>query len=246
MMLKGQIVKQSDEKLYIIAQNPKSDIVHAQQITECEIYLHDGRQLSPQQRNKIFALVSDISDYAVGVQLEAKKRKQWRLDMLKSLQLDYLIDVCDKEAVRQKLMHNYCQLVGIDYFSLSSRSPDSADMSTARDFIDWLAELCVTNGVPCTDTLLNRCEDISRYLYACVLNRTCAICGKRAEIHEWDRVGAGRDRKKIHHLGQRVQPLCRAHHREVDTIGQQSFDKKYHMSWVRLDERACKVLGWKQ
>ena len=118
-------------------------------------------------------------------------------------------------------------------------------MSTARDFIDWLVELCVIHGIPCNDTLLNRCEDVQRYLYACVANRTCAICGKRADIHEYDRVGMGRNRRKMYHEGQRVQPLCRLHHNEVDQIGQQSFDDKYHMTWICLDAHLCKVLKWK-
>ena len=151
-----------------------------QEITECEVYLHDGRQLSPKQRTKIFALVGDISDFAMGIRLDSKRRKQWKQDMLCSLQLDYLIDICDREAVREKLTQNYCQLVNVDFFSLAERTANTVDMTVARDFIDWLVELCVVNGVPCSQSLLDRCEDIQRYLYACVVNRVCAVCGKRA------------------------------------------------------------------
>ena len=54
-----------------------------------------------------------------------------------------------------------------------------------------------------------------------------------------------KDRRQIHHLGQLVQPLCRQHHQEVDQVGQASFDKKYHLCGIRLDEFLCKKLKWR-
>ena len=130
---------------------------------------------------------------------------------------------------------------GTRYFSLSD-----ADMTTARNFITYLIEFCVVNAVPCKVSLLQQCEDIERYVYACVAHRRCAICGQKAEIHEVERVGMGRDRRKIHHLGQLVEPLCRQHHAEVDQLGQKSFDEKYHLQGIRLDATLCKILKWKR
>lgn len=203
----------------------------------------DPDKITPQQRNKIFALVSDIADYASGVRRGDKRRQR---EVLCALQLSYLIDTSDHEAVRERLTYHYCQLCGVDLFSLSERSPDAVSKSIAGDFIDWLVELCITCGVPCTDTLLNRCEDVTRYLYACVMHRTCAVCGKPADIHEWDRVGIGRDRDTIHHAGQRVQPLCRVCHGEAHDMGQQTFDELHHITWIRLTEEMCEKLGWKK
>lgn len=208
-----------------------------QQIKSATLILSDGRRISPRQRNKIFALVGDIARFANGID---KGKKTEQRETLRQMQLLYLLDGSSEE-VRSQLTYHYCQLLGVDLFSLSD-----VDMSTASDFIDWLVELCVQYGIPCTDTLLNRCEDQRRYLYACVANRSCAVCGKRADIHEVDRVGAGRNRREIHHLNQRVQPLCRMHHREVDGIGQESFDEKYHLGWIRLDSKLCKMLGWRE
>lgn len=144
------------------------------------------------------------------------------------------------EEIKELLKYDFIAATGAKYFSLSN-----VDMTTAREYLSHIIEFCVVNGIPCEESLLERSPDIERYLYACVLHRRCAICGKKADIHEYDRVGAGRNRNDIHHLGQRVQPLCRIHHRELDDIGQKSFDKKYHLTWVRLDETACRVLGWK-
>ena len=119
-------------------------------------------------------------------------------------------------------------------------------MTTARNFITHLIDFCVTNAIPCKVSLLEQCEDIEKYLYACVANRRCAVCGKKADIHEVERVGMGRDRRKMHHLGQLVEPLCRQHHQEVDQMGQKSFDEKYHLQGIRLDEQLCKILKWRK
>lgn len=145
------------------------------------------------------------------------------------------------EEIKEIMKYDYIASNGCNYFSLSN-----TDMSTAREFLSHIIEFCVIHGIPCGESLLERSPDIGRYLYACVLNRRYAVCGKKADIHEYDRVGAGRNRRHIHHLGQRVQSLCRLHHREVDNIGQHTFDEKYHLTWVVLDEYACKVIGWRK
>lgn len=203
---------------------------------ECTVWLEDGRTISPAQRRKIFAMVHDIGDYVSRV----KDRREYT-EMLRQLQLLYIIDATDSEAIRRQLTYRFCELCDIDMFSLSD-----VDMTTAREFIDYMVGLCVEYDIPCNDTLLNRCEDVEKYLYLCVAKRKCAICGKKADIHEVEKVGMGNNRYKIHHLGQRVQPLCRLHHREEEAIGQKAFDDKYHMSDIRLDSYLCKVIGWRE
>lgn len=235
MLLRGYLSGYDGKELTIITPFAGAQLLERQGITECEVRLLDGRQISPAQRRKIFAMVRDIADWVTW----AKDKRQYR-EVLRQLQLLYLIDSTDTEAVRHQLEYHYCELLDINLFSLSS-----CDMSTARDFISWLIDLAVEHNIPCRDSLLNRCEDIQRYLYACVANRRCAICGQKADIHEVERVGMGRDRREIHHLGQLVQPLCRQHHCEVDQVGQQSFDKKYHLESIRLDEYLCKKLKWR-
>lgn len=198
-------------------------------------------QITSEQRRKIFALIHDITAFISG---EAS-RNEIR-STLCALKLQYLADTADDENVRFVLTDNYCRLQGIDLFSLSPNNDNCASRELASDFIDWLINLCVENAIPCMDTLLNRCEDVERYVYACVANRRCAICGKKADIHEVETVGSGRNRRKIGHVGQLVEPLCREHHNEVGTLGQKSFDEKYHMQGIRLDEHLCGVLKWRK
>lgn len=218
-----------------------ADVLEQKRITTCDVLLNDGRSISPAQRRKIFALINDIASYTSGFD----PRRTAYDETLRAMQLSYLIDITDCEQVRRALTFHYCSLKDIDLFSLSVRGNETIDMTTASDFIDWLIELCVKFGVPCIDTLLNRCEDIQRYLYACVAYRACCICGRKADIHEVDAAGMGRKRRKLSHRGQRVQPLCRVHHNEVGQIGQQSFDKKYHLEAVKLDEYLCKKINWR-
>lgn len=242
IILQGKIKEVDSSGIMAFAEFTDIQKLIDQRISDCEIILSDGRQISPQQRNKIFALIRDITRHVSGWDT----KKTAFNEMLTAMQLNYIIDLADKEEIRYQLTYNYCQLAGIDVFSLRNRSEDTIDMTTARDFIDWLVELCVEHGIPCSDTLLNRCEDQQRYLYACVMNRVCCICGKPADIHEYDIVGMGRNREEIHHLGQRVQPLCRIHHQEVGNIGQKAFDARYHVSWVKLDEKACEKIHWRK
>lgn len=240
VILPGKITAVDGRGITVFAEYTDIQKLVDQRINRCEILITDGRQISPIQRNKIFALIKDITNYVSGF---GSKRMAFN-EVLTQMQLNYIIDLADTKEIRYQLTYNYCQLCGIDFFSLRNRSEDTIDVTTARDFIDWLVELCIAFNIPCTDTLINRCEDQKRYLYACVISRICCICGKPADIHEYDTVGMGSDRETLHHIGQRVQPVCRKHHNEVGHMGQKSFDEKYHLSWVKLDEKACEKLNW--
>lgn len=243
--MKGYITSYDEEADALIITVPNiSNIGNIQDIAsdEAEVTLIGiGKPLiTPEQRRKVFALMRDITAYISGT----CERNEIR-STLRAMQLNYLIDVADSEAVRFALTDNYCRLQGIDLFSLSPSNENCASKELASDFIDWLVNLCVENAIPCMDTLLNRCEDIERYIYACILHKRCAICGRKADIHEVETVGMGRNRRKIGHVGQLVEPLCRGHHDECGRIGQKSFDELYHMQAIRLDDKLCERLGWR-
>lgn len=243
--MRGYITSYDEEADALIITIPHiSNIGNIQDIAsdEAEVTLIGiGKPLiTPEQRRKTFALMRDITAFISG----ESSRNEIR-STLRAMQLNYLIDVADSEAVRFALTDNYCRLQGIDLFSLSPSNENCASKELASDFIDWLVNLCVENAIPCMDTLLNRCEDIERYIYACVLHKRCAICGRKADIHEVETVGMGRNRREIGHVGQLVEPLCREHHDECGRIGQKSFDELYHMQAIRLDEKLCERLGWR-
>ena len=243
--MKGYITDYDAEAdtLYIAVPNIGGiGLLQEKEVTEAEVELTliDGRLITPEQRRKVFALMRDITAF-----ISRETTRNAIRSTLQSMKLQYLTDTAD-DCVRFVLTDNYCRLQGIDLFSLSPNSENCASRELASDFIDWLVNLCVENAIPCQDTLLNRTEDVQRYVYACVANRRCAICGRKADIHEVETVGSGRNRSKIGHVGQLVEPLCREHHDEVGNIGQKSFDEKYHMQGIRLDEHLCEVLKWKK
>lgn len=144
----------------------------------------------------------------------------------------------DPEYAKEIMKYEYISRTGVPYFSLRD-----TDMTTAREFLQFLIEFCVEQEIPTKDNLIDRSPDISRYIYCCLVFKKCCISGKKAELHHVDAVGRGRDRDKIIHLGYRVMPLSRAYHTEAHTIGQKTFDEKYKVYGIKLDKRLCEI--WK-
>ena len=179
------------------------------QVDSIEIRLTDGREISADQRRKIFVMVRDIADWCGE----------------------------EPEYIRKFTTFEYRIANGIEPFSLSN-----CDMSTAKDYISYLIDFCFKHCVPTRDTLLNRTDDISKYLYSCLKHRRCAVCNKKADVHHIDAIGMGRDRDKILHIGMEAVALCREHHQEAHTRGQASFDR-YHIYGIKLDENLCNILN---
>ena len=126
-------------------------------------------------------------------------------------------------------------------YSLISRTacPDfslsDCEMTVATQYIELLIEFCLEWSVPCQDSLLESAPDIGKYLYLCLYHKKCCICGKQAEVHHHDRVGIGRNRREIAHIGMHLQALCRKHHNEAH-LGQKSFDRKHYVFGIAADE----------
>ena len=184
-----------------------------------EIILPDGRRISPEQRRKVYALIGEVAEYVDGIRnagtIESAK---------KTLKMEFMLS--RMEGMERRL------------FSLSN-----CDVTTAREFINFLVEFIIENDIPTRIPLIENCEDIERYVYACLLNKKCAVCGRHADLHHCNGsvVGMGRNRKEICHIGMRTLPLCREHHTEIHAVGQEDFLKRYIIEPVRIDERIVKV-----
>lgn len=142
----------------------------------------------------------------------------------------------DPEYIRQFMTWEYVEHCEGEWFSLSD-----VDMTTARHFITHLIEFCFMHSVPTRKSLLEETDDISRYLYLCLEHRKCAICNAPAEVHHVDRIGMGRNRNTISHLGMRAIALCRQHHDQTET-GEAEMFALYHVYGIPLDEYLCKKL----
>ena len=141
----------------------------------------------------------------------------------------------EPDEVKEVMKYDFLSRTGYPEFSLSD-----VDRTTAREFIDHMVELCLEQGIPCQDSLLEKAEDVGRYLYLCLYHKKCCVCGKEAEVHHVDAIGMGRNRKEICHVGYRAMSLCRIHHREAHSNS--GFAKLHHIFPIRLDELLVKHL----
>lgn len=143
------------------------------------------------------------------------------------------------DSVKAFFKWQFCGDSEHEDFSLSD-----VDRETASEFLTFLIDFCIQNGVPCSDPLWDRCEDIERYMYACVMTRTCCITGKKnAQIHHVDRVGMGRNRNEICQVGMRVVPLSADIHTMLHySGGEAEFYEKHHIKPIALTEKMCKHL----
>ncbi|MBR1763065.1 MAG: hypothetical protein IJ731_06835 [Eubacterium sp.] len=142
------------------------------------------------------------------------------------------------EYTRNVLEYNFITTMEYEeWFSLST-----VDMTTERLFIDYLVAFCFENDVPTKDTLLHQTDDIGKYLYLCLEHRKCAICNDYAEVHHVDKIGMGRDREKIVHIGLKAIALCHKHHIEAHNDEKGLFNN-YHIYGIRLDKYLCECLN---
>lgn len=131
------------------------------------------------------------------------------------------------EEAKQVLKFLYVERTGRGYFSLSDCS-----MDTAREFINVIMDICLENGIILTDSLYDRADDLEYMLRSCLRNRRCSICGRKGEVHHWDAIGMGNDRKHYDDSANRKICLCRKHHTMAHSYGRERFMQVYHVSGV--------------
>ena len=213
-IVSGNVVDISPDG-YIIARAalPNIDRALIRHYDKIQIGLPDGRTISPEQRRKAYALMREIAE--------------WMGDLP-----EYV-----KRLMKMEFMVTRMQALEKQIFSLSD-----CDMTTAREFITYLIDFIIEHDVPTQTPLIELCEDIGRYVYACLMHKKCAVCGaSHVDLHHTQAVGAGRDRDEIFQIGMPVLPLCREHHMESHNIGQKSFMEKYHLQAIELTKEIGKV-----
>jgi hypothetical protein len=183
---------------------------------EVTVTWQDNRSRTAEQNRKAWALMSEIAAY-MGEEKDV---------VYKQLALDFTAR--NLETLQGMLFH------------LST-----ASMSEASNFITMLVNLIIEYDIPTKEPLYTMCEDEEKYTYACLMNKKCCVCGKKADLHHCDgsRIGMGYNRETKPQLGAMVMPLCRVHHTEYHTIGGTAFGEKYHVVPVALDKRLAAKYG---
>lgn len=132
------------------------------------------------------------------------------------------------EECKEWMKYYFISRTGSAYFSLSDCSVD-----TGREFINCLLEYALENGIPLSDSGLNRTDDTDKYLYQCIRHKKCCICGRDGEIHHVDAIGMGHDRKKVDDTSYKKICLCRMHHTIAHQRGKDGFEKLYHVYGIK-------------
>ena len=175
---------------------------------------HDSRMRTAEQNRKAWALMTEIATF----------QGQDKEDVYREQSIEFTAR--NMETLQGLLFH-------------LSR----ATVSEARAYITMLVDIIIEYGIPTKEPLYTMCEDIEHYVYACLLNKKCVICGRKAELHHVDAIGMGYNRHEKPQIGALVLPLAPEYHREWHNIGRTAFEAKYHIEPVRLDERLAKVYG---
>ena len=208
----GRIVEAGPGYIVVRAPYDNAQRMIRREYEEVQIGLKDGRRITPEQRRKAFALVGEIAAYT------GYERDEAHL------------------TLKHEFMNKHLDQLQKELFSLSD-----CDVTTAKEYISYLIDFCLTFDVPTKVPLTELCDDVERYVYACLIHKKCCVCGKKAELHHVDRVGMGNNRNEIVHEGRRCLPLCREHHTEVDHLGDERLCERYHVTPVKIDERIIKT-----
>ena len=208
----GRIVEAGPGYIVIRAPYDNTQRMIRREYEEVQIGLKDGRRITPEQRRKAFALVGEIAAYT------GYERDEAHL------------------TLKHEFISKHLDQLQKELFSLSD-----CDVTTAKEYISYLIDFCLTFDVPTKVPLTELCDDVERYVYACLIHKKCCVCGKKAELHHVDRVGMGNNRNEIVHEGRECLPLCREHHTEVDHLGDERLCERYHVVPVKIDERIIKT-----
>lgn len=219
-VVKGRIVDYDERsgEVTIRAVYPDWPMMMKREYQECLVQMIDGRPLSNKQRNACYKLIREIAEYT-GAGLDSTK-----------------------ENLKRKFLLEELQAENIEGFSLRD-----APMSLACAFQRYLVRFVLEYDIPTNFPLLEYVDDVQDYLYGCLINKKCCICGRPADLHHVRRIGMGRDREEIIHEGMEVLPLCRIHHNEDHQLGEKRFCNRYHLSGgIKLDAYLCKLYRLKR
>ena len=218
--VKARIVGYDEKRGELLIRAPYSDWVTMtnRQFKECLVQPIDSRPLSVKQRKACYALMGAIADYA-GM---SKDRT--------------------KELMKLKFLSENMEDMSDLIFSLSN-----APMSYVCAFQRFLVQFILEWDIPTDFSLLDMVDDVGDYIYGCLVNKKCVVCGRPADLHHVERVGMGRNRDEIIHEGMEVLPLCREHHTEAHTMPDKDFFDRYHLpGGIEADKTICRIYGLKR
>lgn len=154
-------------------------------------------------------------------------------------------DIAKHTGHMTEFLHDYMKMKYRYQYRDEYISMSDCTVTQARQMITLVIDFILDNEIPLSEKIIDRVEDVDRYLYRCIVKRLCVVDGKNsADFHHFtgSRVGMGRDRKKISHLGAEGLTLCRSCHTIIHQMGEKEFCEKHKVYPLTLDEYAVKKL----
>ena len=216
-IINGQIISVDPSGITVKIPYTNWERYTVRQYQEVRVELPDARARTAEQLRKAWAIMGDMT-----AQISGDKRNAAD-DVYRPLSADFAQRA--QETLQRRLFH------------LSD-----ASVTEARDFISFLLDTCLEYEIPLSRPAAELTDDIQHYVYSCTVNRRCAVCGQRADLHHVDHVGMGRNRREIDHEGMRALPLCREHHNEAHTVSTDVFCEKYHLEPIIIDKHIVEKL----
>jgi hypothetical protein len=204
-IISGKITEFNEQGMTIKACYENVDRAILRRYDKVQIGLPDGRTISPEQRKKAHALIGEIAE--------------WQGDLPEFV----------KRLMKIEFITSRLQALEKSLFSLAD-----CDVTTAREFITFLIDFILEYDIPTRVPLAELCDDINKYVYACLMHKKCAICGKPADLHHFDAIGMGRDRTLVYQIGMLVLPLCREHHTVAHQKGKKWLTGDMHLIAIPL------------
>lgn len=176
--------------------------------------IYDPDSITDLQRKHYYALIGDYAEYT-GVPLDAADA-----------------------------YFKYQFMIELDLDELPSVGRGRMDKTTASVLLEYLITYFIHHDVPFRKQQFYLTTDASKMIFALTMKRLCVVCGRpRSDIHHVDAIGMGANRINHNHSQHEFLALCREHHGESHTLGQQSFMSKYHIKPIKLSQDNLKQLG---
>lgn len=135
-----------------------------------------------------------------------------------------------------------------DTFSLALKLMSNVE---AVAFTNFLFDYFLQNDIAMWEEMqmLYKQQNEEKYIYSMLKHRKCAVCGKyhtesnSVDLEHWDSIASthGTYKKDTGQEGRYIS-LCRLHHNQKHNWGVQTFERKYDVRGIYLDNEQIKEL----
>jgi len=158
--------------------------------------------ITPQQRKKIYALISDIAD-GTGANKAYTKENLKKEFLKENIQYEiFSLSTCGKVLASDFI--EFLLIFAFEYGVELQEHPKNI-----IDDIERYIAICLKQEICCI----------------------CGRDSEEHHL-EGSRIGMGNNRKKVDNEGREVIPLCRIHHSELHNMSEYDFLEKYHLGQV--------------